>query len=144
MSNQQLGFKPNAFSSKCPFFWFEYQKSIGKSLKYFMLVGLLYYITFSCAHGVNTRKIRQVAQERHVPTQKTPFLTKKLKDRRGKFQKDNSKGFSGGASGRVRPLALGLSLRSSAFTLEIGSSFGVNCHHFGTKTETVALSGGFF
>ena len=64
-----------------------------------------------------------------VPTQKTPFLTKKLKDRRGKFQKDNSKGFSGGASGRVRPLALGLSLRSSAFTLEIGSSFGVNCHH---------------
>ena len=36
--------------------------------------------------------------------------------------------------------------RGSEFALirEIGSDFGVKSHQFGTKTETVALSGGFF
>ena len=63
-----------------------------------------------------------------VSTQKTPFSTKKQKDWWGKFQKDNSKGFSGGVSGRVRSQTLGLSLHGSVFILEIGSSFGVNCH----------------
>ena len=44
-------------------------------------------------------------------------------------------------AGRVPALlaqASGLSLRAS---LEIGSSFGVKCHHIGTKTEIVALWG---
>ena len=47
-------------------------------------------------------------------------------------------------AGRVPALlaqAAGLSLRAS---LEIGSSFGVKCHHFGTKLELVARTGGFF
>ena len=47
-------------------------------------------------------------------------------------------------AGRVPALlaqSSGLSLRAS---LEIGSSFGVKCHHIGTKTEIVALWGDNF
>ena len=52
--------------------------------------------------------------------QKTPFTTKK-EIRRGEISKNKAKGFSGGASGRVRPQALGLSLHGSAILLEISS-----------------------
>ena len=41
----------------------------------------------------------------------------------------------------MRPQASGLSL---GIFSEIGSDFGVKSHQIGTKTETVALSGGFF
>jgi hypothetical protein len=41
----------------------------------------------------------------------------------------------------VRPQASGLSL---GIFSEIGSDFGVKSHQIGIKTETVALSGGFF
>ena len=34
-----------------------------------------------------------------------------------------------------------LSLYGSAFTLEIGSIFGVYCHYFGIKLKTVVRSG---
>ena len=58
-------------------------------------------------------------------TRKHPLQLKK-KSRRGEIQKNKAKGFSGGASGRVRPQALGLSLHgSAAITLEIGSRFFV-------------------
>jgi len=46
----------------------------------------------------------------------------------GKSQKNKAKGFSGGASGRTRPQALGLSLHASAsIALEVGSRFFVDC-----------------
>jgi hypothetical protein len=45
--------------------------------------------------------------------QKTLFSTKK-EIRRGEISKNKAKGFSGGASGRVRPQALGLSFRDFA------------------------------
>ena len=68
---------------------------------------------------MNTQKIRQVAKAtRHH--QKTPFTTKKEISAGGN-SKNKAKGFSGGASGRVRPQALGLSLHGSAILLEISS-----------------------
>lgn len=69
---------------------------------------------------------------------KHPFQLKNKKIGEGNFKKIIQRVFSGRASGCVRPQALGLSLRSSAFTLEIGSSFGVKYHQFGTKMEIVA------
>ena len=46
----------------------------------------------------------------------------------------------GGVSGRGRPQALGLNLRDSTFTLEIGSSFRVNCHQVDlTSTSSHAI-----
>ena len=59
---------------------------------------------------------------------------------------ENSKMIQGAVflAGRVPALlaqSSGLSLRAS---LEIGSSFGVKCHHIGAKTEIVALWGDFF
>ena len=56
------------------------------------------------------------------------------KSRRGKF-KNKAKGFSGGASGRVRPQALGLSLHGSAVLLEIGSDLVVKSHQLNYTTN---------
>ena len=53
-------------------------------------------------------------------------LTTKEEIRWGEISKNKAKSFSGGASGRVRPQALGLSLHgSAAITLEVGSRFFV-------------------
>jgi len=78
-----------------------------------------------------------------VEPPETPFTTKK-EIRRGEISKNKAKGFSGGANGRVRPQALGLSLHGSAILLEIGSSFVVYSHQERTIFGEVAHSGGFF
>ena len=74
--------------------------------------------------------------------QKTPFTTKKEISAR-ENSKNKAKGFSGGASGRVRPQALGLSLHgSAAITLEIGSRFFVNGSQDSEKIYFVAILAG--
>ena len=58
--------------------------------------------------------------------------------------KNKSKSCSDGASGRVRPQALGLSLHgSAAITLEIGSRFFVEPSQDSEKLHFVAHAGGF-
>ena len=49
--------------------------------------------------------------------------------------------FSGWTRASFAGTGVGLSLYGSAFTLEIGSSFGVYCHYFGIKLKTVVRSG---
>ena len=57
--------------------------------------------------------------------------------------KNKSKSCSDGASGRVRPQALGLSLHgSAAITLEIGSRFFVDGSQDREKIHSVAHAGG--
>ena len=76
-----------------------------------------------------------------TPPPEKPFTTKK-EISAGEIQKNKAKGFSGGASGRVRPQALGLSLHgSAAITLEIGSRFFVECSQIREKLQTVARTG---
>lgn len=72
------------------------------------------------------------------PPEKPPFSTKKEKIRRGISKNESKGGFSGRASAGMPAQASGLSLHSSAFTLEIGLSFGVYYHHFGIKLEKAA------
>ena len=80
------GFRPTAFRVSARFFRSKYSKRVGTKFLLFSSVGwtsLLYH--FSRAHGVNTRKIRQVAKAtRHH--QKHPFQAKK-EIRRGEIQK---------------------------------------------------------
>ena len=72
--------------------------------------------------------------------QKTPFSTAK-EISAGEIQKNKAKGFSGGASGRVRPQALGLSLHgSAAITLEIGSRFFVDGSQISIKERAKTLA----
>ncbi|MFC2709692.1 MAG: hypothetical protein ACFN21_03265 [Candidatus Saccharibacteria bacterium] len=78
---------------------------------------------------------RQCRQSDTFPSRKHPFQLENKKIGGGNFKK---------IIFWWNDQALGLSLHDSVFTLEIGSSFGVYCHHFGTKLETVALLGGFF
>ncbi|MDO4781448.1 MAG: hypothetical protein Q4A34_03610, partial [Candidatus Saccharibacteria bacterium] len=78
---------------------------------------------------------------------KHPFQLKNKKIGGGNFKKiiqrvylhPTKQSFAGtpasGASGRLRPQALGLSLHGSAFTLETGSSFGVHCHQQDTTAR---------
>jgi hypothetical protein len=72
------------------------------------------------------------------PPENPTFSTKKEKIRRGISKNESKGGFSGRASAGMPAQASGLSLHSSAFTLEIGLSFGVYYHHFGIKLEKAA------
>lgn len=72
-----------------------------------------------------------------VPIQETPFSTKK--DSEGNFRKIIQRVFLVGLAGACARRRWGRACTGSAFTLEMGSSFGVNCRQFTQSAKALFL-----